>query len=109
MTQTSKPLLIELFTEELPPKALPKLGQAFAPGIHDALHAQGLVVSGSTTTSFASPRRLAVRLSQVLALAPEQSFVEKLMPVKVGLDAQGLATPALQKKIGCQGLGRHPH
>ena len=41
MTQTSKPLLIELFTEELPPKALPKLGQAFAQGIHDALHAQG--------------------------------------------------------------------
>jgi glycyl-tRNA synthetase beta chain len=102
MTQTSKPLLIELFTEELPPKALPKLGQAFAQGIHDALHAQGLVVSSSTTTSFASPRRLAVRLSQVLALAPEQSFVEKLMPVKVGLDAQGLATPALQKKLAAK-------
>jgi glycyl-tRNA synthetase beta chain len=108
MTQTSKPLLIELFTEELPPKALPKLGQAFAQGIHDALHAQGLVVSGSTTTSFASPRRLAVRLSQVLALAPEQSFVEKLMPVKVGLDAQGLATPALQKKLAAKGWADMP-
>lgn len=108
MTQTSKPLLIELFTEELPPKALPKLGQAFAQGIHDALHAQGLVVSSSTTTSFASPRRLAVRLSQVLALAPEQSFVEKLMPVKVGLDAQGLATPALQKKLAAKGWADMP-
>jgi glycyl-tRNA synthetase beta chain len=108
MTQTSKPLLIELFTEELPPKALPKLGQAFAQGIHDALHAQGLVVSGSTTTSFASPRRLAVRLSQILALAPEQSFVEKLMPVKVGLDAQGLATPALQKKLAAKGWADMP-
>lgn len=108
MTQTSKPLLIELFTEELPPKALPKLGQAFAQGIHDALHAQGLVASGSTTTSFASPRRLAVRLSQILALAPEQSFVEKLMPVKVGLDAQGLATPALQKKLAAKGWADMP-
>jgi glycyl-tRNA synthetase beta chain len=108
MTQTSKPLLIELFTEELPPKALPKLGQAFAQGIHDALHAQGLVVCSSTTTSFASPRRLAVRLSQVLALAPEQSFVEKLMPVKVGLDAQGLATPALQKKLAAKGWADMP-
>ena len=108
MTQTSKPLLIELFTEELPPKALPKLGQAFAQGIQDALHAQGLVVSSSTTTSFASPRRLAVRLSQVLALAPEQSFVEKLMPVKVGLDAQGLATPALQKKLAAKGWADIP-
>ena len=108
MTQTSKPLLIELFTEELPPKALPKLGQAFAQGIHDALQAQGLVTSSSNTTSFASPRRLAVRLSQVLALAPEQSFVEKLMPVKVGLDAQGLATPALQKKLAAKGWAEMP-
>jgi glycyl-tRNA synthetase beta chain len=103
MTQTSKPLLIELFTEELPPKALPKLGQAFAQGIHDALHAQGLVAAHSTVTCFASPRRLAVRLSHVLALAPEQSFIEKLMPVKVGLDTNGLATPALQKKLAAKG------
>ena len=108
MTQISKPLLIELFTEELPPKALPRLGQAFAQGIHDALHAQGLVATASTTTSFASPRRLAVRLSQVLALAPEQSFVEKLMPVKVGIDAQGLATPALQKKLAAKGWSDMP-
>ena len=108
MTQTSHPLLIELFTEELPPKALPKLGQAFAQGIHDALHAHGLVVATNTLTSFASPRRLAVRLSHVLALAPEQSFIEKLMPVKVGLDAQGLATPALQKKLAAKGWADMP-
>jgi glycyl-tRNA synthetase beta chain len=103
MKQTSQPLLIELFTEELPPKALPKLGQAFAQGIRDALHAHSLVLETSTVTSFASPRRLAVRLSHVVALAPDQSFVEKLMPVKVGLDAQGLATPALQKKLAAKG------
>lgn len=108
MMQTSKPLLIELFTEELPPKALPKLGQAFAQGIHDALHAHGLVAETNTLTPFASPRRLAVRLSHVVALAPEQSFSEKLMPVKVGLDAQGLATPALQKKLAAKGWADMP-
>ena len=104
MIQTSQPLLIELFTEELPPKALPKLEQAFAQGVCDALQAQGLLATANTVTAFASPRRLAVRLSQVLALAPEQPFAEKLMPVKVGLDAQGQAlmfhaTP-LMRRLG---------
>ncbi|NQW84737.1 MAG: glycine--tRNA ligase subunit beta [Alcaligenaceae bacterium] len=108
MTQTSHPLLIELFTEELPPKALPKLGQAFAQGVCDALQAQGLLATANTLTAFASPRRLAVRLSQVLALAPEQPFAEKLMPVKVGLDAQGQATPALQKKLAAKGWADLP-
>lgn len=108
MIQTSQPLLIELFTEELPPKALPKLGQAFAQGICDALQAQGLLTTANTVTAFASPRRLAVRLSQVLALAPEQPFAEKLMPVKVGLDAQGQATPALQKKLAAKGWADLP-
>ena len=103
MTLTTRPLLVELFTEELPPKALPKLGQAFAQGLHDALLAQGLVAAASTITSFASPRRLAVRLSHVLAVAPDQSFAEKLMPVKIGLDAQGQSTPALQKKLAAKG------
>ena len=108
MTQTIQPLLIELFTEELPPKALPKLEQAFAQGVCDALQAQGLLATANTVTAFASPRRLAVRLSQVLALAPEQPFAEKLMPVKVGLDAQGQATPALQKKLAAKGWADLP-
>ena len=108
MIQTSQPLLIELFTEELPPKALPKLEQAFAQGVCDALQAQGLLATANTVTAFASPRRLAVRLSQVLALAPEQPFAEKLMPVKVGLDAQGQATPALQKKLAAKGWADLP-
>ena len=108
MIQTSQPLLIELFTEELPPKALPKLEQAFAQGVCDALQAQGLLATANTVTAFASPRRLAVRLSQVLALAPEQPFTEKLMPVKVGLDAQGQATPALQKKLAAKGWADLP-
>ena len=88
---SSRPLLVELFTEELPPKALPKLGQAFAQGLHDALQTFGLIEATCTIEPFATPRRLGVRLSAVLAVAPDQSFSEKLMPVKVGLDASGVA------------------
>ena len=100
---SSRPLLVELFTEELPPKALPRLGQAFAQGLHDALQQHGLLTSNNLVESFATPRRLAVRLTQVLSNAPEQNFAEKLMPVKVGLDANGAATPALLKKLAAKG------
>lgn len=99
----TRPLLVELFTEELPPKALPKLGQAFADGLCAALSSHGLVASDNQIVPFATPRRLAVRLSHVLDVAPEQRFSEKLMPVKVGLDASGAATPALMKKLAAKG------
>ena len=56
---STRPLLIELFTEELPPKALLKLGQSFAQGLHDGLSQLGLIAQGNVTTPFASPRRLA--------------------------------------------------
>jgi glycyl-tRNA synthetase beta chain len=98
-----RPLLVELFTEELPPKALPKLGQAFADGLCSALAQHGLVGNDNTIVPFASPRHLAVRLTQVLDEAPEQAFSERLMPVKVGLDANGAATPALLKKLAGKG------
>lgn len=100
---SSRPLLVELFTEELPPKALPKLGQAFAQGLHDALSTLGLTEANCSIEPFATPRRLGVRLSAVLRVAPDQSFSEKLMPVKVGLDAGGGATPALLKKLAAKG------
>jgi len=100
---SSHPLLVELFTEELPPKALPKLGQAFAQGVHDALNVIGLIDTDCTVEPFATPRRLGVKLSKVLRVAPDQSFSEKLMPVKVGLDANGAATPALLKKLAAKG------
>ena len=99
----TRPLLVELFTEELPPKALPKLGQAFAEGLCNALSQHGLIGKENAIVPFASPRRLAVRLTQVLDVAPEQSFSERLMPVKVGLDAAGAATPALLKKLAAKG------
>ncbi len=101
---SARPLLVELFTEELPPKALSRLGQAFAQGLHAALDQQGLIAPDSAMVVFATPRRLAVRLTRVLANAADQAFTEKLMPVKVGLDASGAATPALLKKLAAKGL-----
>ena len=101
---STRPLLIELFTEELPPKALLKLGQSFAQGLHDGLSQLGLIAEGNVITPFASPRRLAARLSSVLSEAPSRPFSEKLMPVKVGLDAEGKPTPALIKKLASKGL-----
>ena len=97
-------LLIELLVEELPPKALSKLGQAFAHGIFSQLQSQGLLAKAAQFKSFASPRRLAVHIDKVLAQAPARQVQHKLMPVSVGLDAQGQATPALLKKLGALGF-----
>jgi glycyl-tRNA synthetase beta chain len=98
------PLLVELLTEELPPKVLQKLGDAFADGIRAGLQARGLLAADCQAVPYATPRRLAVRLSAVLAQAPDQDYAEKLMPVKIGLDADGKATPALSKKLAAKGL-----
>jgi len=96
-------LLVELFVEELPPKALRKLGEAFAGVLFEQLKAQGLATVESKLASFASPRRLAVHVTAVAAAAADKSVSQKLMPVSVGLDASGNATPALLKKL--QALG----
>jgi glycyl-tRNA synthetase beta chain len=98
-----KNLLVELFVEELPPKALKKLGDAFAGVLFDQLKAQGLTTSESALTSFASPRRLAAHVTYVAAQATDKAVSQKLMPVAVGLDAAGNATPALLKKLAALG------
>ncbi|TXH88943.1 MAG: glycine--tRNA ligase subunit beta [Rhodoferax sp.] len=100
---TTKNLLVELFVEELPPKALKRLGEAFATVLADALKAQGLAGADAVVTPFASPRRLAVHVTAVAAQAADKAVSQKLMPVAVGLDAAGNATPALLKKL--QALG----
>jgi len=100
---TTKNLLVELFVEELPPKALKKLGDAFAGVLFEQLKAQGLTGADSALTSFASPRRLAAHVTAVAAQAADRAVSQKLMPVTVGLDASGNATPALLKKL--QALG----
>ncbi len=100
----TRPLLVELLTEELPPKALLNLGQAIARGLQTALDKQHLLAPDCTVEHFATPRRLAVRLGAVRQQAPDQTFTEKLMPVKVGLSADGQPTPALTKKLASKGL-----
>ena len=100
---TTKNLLVELFVEELPPKALKKLGEAFACVLADSLKAQGLAAADAAMTSFASPRRLAVHLTHVHRQAADKSVSAKLMPVSVGLTADGQASPALLKKLAALG------
>jgi glycyl-tRNA synthetase beta chain len=100
---TTKNLLVELFVEELPPKALKKLGEAFATVLTDSLKAQGLAAADALVTSYASPRRLGVHLTAVAAQAADKSVSAKLMPVTVGLNAEGQATPALLKKLASLG------
>ena len=100
---TTKNLLVELFVEELPPKALQKLGEAFAGVLFEQLKAQGLATADSVVTPFASPRRLAAQVTAVADKAADKAVRQKLMPVSVGLDAAGAATPALLKKL--QALG----
>jgi len=99
----SQNLLVELFVEELPPKALKKLGDAFAGVLFEQLKAQGLTAGASALTAFASPRRLAAHVTAVAGQAADKAVSQKLMPVAVGLDASGNATPALLKKL--QALG----
>ncbi len=59
-------LLIELLTEELPPKALEKLSSTFANEVFAALKEQALVSESSVCTPYATPRRLAVSITEVL-------------------------------------------
>ncbi len=101
---TTQNLLVELFVEELPPKVLQKLGDAFATVLADQLKAQGLATAASVVTPFASPRRLAAHVTAVADKAADKAVQQKLMPVTVGLDASGNATPALLKKLQALGV-----
>jgi glycyl-tRNA synthetase beta chain len=100
---THQNLLVELFVEELPPKVLKKLGESFANVLFEQLRDAGLTGAGAVVTPYASPRRLAAHVTQVAAQAADKAVQQKLMPVTVGLDASGNATPALLKKL--QALG----
>jgi glycyl-tRNA synthetase beta chain len=100
---SARPLLIELFTEELPPKALRRLGEAFATAIVEGLRSRGLAAPAAEHRAFCSPRRLAVRVEGVLHEAPARRVEVKGPSVKVALDAQGQPTQALLKwaqKVG---------
>ena len=97
---TTKNLLVELFVEELPPKALRKLGAAFAEGIRKGLQERDFLSNESIATAFASPRRLAVHVTRVREVsAPREIPAQALMPASVGLDAAGKPTAPLIKKL----------
>lgn len=101
---TTKSLLVELFVEELPPKSLKRLGDAFGSVLVSSLREQGLAAEGSGVTTFATPRRLAVHVADVAERAADKQVEVKLVPVKVGLDADGNATMPLKKKLSALGL-----
>ncbi len=100
----SATLLVELLCEELPPKALERLGNAFAEGISNGLKKRGLLEDASQKRTFATPRRLGVAITAVKSTAQARAIEVKLMPVTVGLDASGNVTPALAKKLEAAGL-----
>ncbi len=88
-------LLVELLTEELPPKSLARLGAALAEALAEDLRQDGFLSEGSEIRHFATPRRLAVRVTAVLAKAPDTEVLIKGPSVKSGLDAKGAPSPAL--------------
>ena len=102
---TTQNLLVELFVEELPPKALKKLGDAFASVLADSLKSQGLAAADAAVTAFASPRRLAVHVAAVASQAADAAVRQKLMPVAVALTPDGEPSPALLKRLAAMGLG----
>jgi glycyl-tRNA synthetase beta chain len=106
MSAAQANLLVELLVEELPPKVLRQLGQAFAEGIFNGLEKAHLVDRGGAGSmrQFASPRRLGVWIADVLAQAPQRAVSHKLVPAPVGFDAQGQPTAALVKKLSALGL-----
>jgi glycyl-tRNA synthetase beta chain len=104
MTAMNQNLLVELFVEELPPKALKKLGEAFSQTLLAQLQNLGLASATSHITAYATPRRLGARITDVAAKAADKAVQQKLMPATVGLDASGNATPALAKKLQSLGI-----
>ncbi|MFL6697520.1 MAG: glycine--tRNA ligase subunit beta, partial [Vitreoscilla sp.] len=82
-TNDFRSLLVELVCEELPPKALKRLGEVFADELGRSLLLQGLAELNAERSGFASPRRLGVHISAVSAKAHDQAKTVKLMPVAV--------------------------
>jgi glycyl-tRNA synthetase beta chain len=98
-------LLVELFTEELPPKALKTLGEAFASRLVECLARAGLAErAAGPLRSFATPRRLAVLVKDVRERAEDRAESRKLMPAKVAFDDQGAPSAALRKRLEKDGL-----
>jgi glycyl-tRNA synthetase beta chain len=91
----SPSLLIELGTEELPPKALDDLAAAFAAGVIEGLGKRGVAADAANAKTYCSPRRLAVLIPSVASEQPNQSIERRGPALNAGLDAAGQPTKAL--------------
>lgn len=89
-------LLVELLTEELPPKALERMSNSFADDVFAALREQGLVGEDSVCTPYATPRRLALTVTNVLAQQADRTIERKGPAVAAGKDAEGKPSKALE-------------
>ena len=94
----SATLLIEFLTEELPPSSLNELGNEFGRLIAKALKEKNLVEIIDMKV-FSTPRRLGVKILNVLEKAPTENKMIKLMPSKIGFDNEKKPTQALLKKL----------
>jgi glycyl-tRNA synthetase beta chain len=92
---TDATLLVELQTEELPPRSLAKLADAFGWNLHTNLKADHFLADEATTSIYATPRRIAVSISHVREVAPDFEVTAKGPAVKSGLDGAGNPTKAL--------------
>ena len=92
-------LLIELFTEELPPDSLETLSHQFGETIASELISRNLVTKSDFQT-YATPRRIAVNIKSVIDEAEDEEKLIKLMPYSVGFDENNKPTQPLLKKIG---------
>ncbi|HSS06402.1 MAG TPA: glycine--tRNA ligase subunit beta, partial [Rhodanobacteraceae bacterium] len=92
---SKRPLLIELGTEELPPKSLDDLARAFAAGIADGLVKRGIEADVANAKTYCSPRRLAVLVPNVATSQPDQATERRGPALNAGLDAEGKPTKAL--------------
>ncbi len=104
MMEQTQPLLIELGSEELPPKALDDLAAAFTRGVCEGMVRRGIGADLANARTYASPRRLAVYVPAVAAQQPAQTS-EVLGPyLNIGLDANGAPTAALRGFAAKNGL-----
>ncbi|MDR1529298.1 MAG: glycine--tRNA ligase subunit beta [Burkholderiales bacterium] len=101
MTDT---LLIELLTEELPPKALKQLSASFAALITGSLRNQNFLSASSEMIAWGTPRRLAVTIKHVANRSPDRTQTQKILPVNIAFDAAGKPTMPLMRKLASLGL-----
>jgi glycyl-tRNA synthetase beta chain len=99
---TAATLIVELLTEELPPKALRRLSDAFSASLAGGLRGRGFLTDNSAVTAYATPRRLAVHISRVadsVTLAPRAI---PLLPISVAYAGDGTPTEALQNAVNAK-------